>query len=101
MNKVIILERTEDNTVANAGNLSGIAFKNYRYDCTTIKLVKPENALVEETRKWSRQYIKGKYNLYEQGIVTNDKITTRFYFDFEDESDAVYFKMTWIKNDNA
>jgi hypothetical protein len=94
MNKIIVQELLLSKDSPSIMGFTG-GKTNYRYDCTNIKLIKPENKKPAEAQAWAKKNMYGKFRMYEQGIMDNDNLIISHYFVFDKPEDAMQFKLIW------
>lgn len=94
MNKVVVQELRLPKDSPSIMGLTG-GKTSYRYECTMLKLVKPENKKPAEAQAWAKQNMYGKFRMYEHGFVEGDELIIQHYFTFDDGEAALRFKMVW------
>lgn len=95
MEKVIVQERRVGRDDPSIAGLVGGMQKNYRYDCTAIKMVKPENKRVADAQTWAKSNMWGRFRMWEEGVLTDEALVVTHYFTFDDAGDAAQFKLVW------
>lgn len=94
MHKIIVQELRLPKDSPSIMGLTG-GKQNYRYECTMLKLVKPENQRPAEAQTWAKQNMYGKFRMWEQGVIEGEELVVRHYFTFDDDEAAMRFKLVW------